>query len=96
MVESEFWSRQKHFSEGNSERDASILRQLRLQLAIAYSFFFINTTFFVLNTIFIGYLFRTADPRAAYVISPSLTAALLWFVAQKNEESRRRRLTSHR
>ncbi|KAK7195994.1 hypothetical protein NESM_000532700 [Novymonas esmeraldas] len=95
MVQSEFWSRQRHFAEVSDER-AKVLRRLRLQVAVGYSLFFLNSVFFVVSTCLMAYIFRHTDPRASYILSPTLTAALLWLIAQKNEESRQRRMRLHK
>ncbi|KAG8345231.1 hypothetical protein ERJ75_000743600 [Trypanosoma vivax] len=95
MVESEFWRRQRHYSEV-PKTEEKLLHKLRLQVAVGYSLFFINSVFSVLCTALHLYIFRHADPWASYTLSPTMTAALLWLVAQKNEESRRRRMTRHK
>ncbi|KAL7700498.1 hypothetical protein N2W54_002216 [Lotmaria passim] len=95
MVQSEFWGRQRHFAEV-SEDKAKPLRRLRLQVAVGYTLFFLNGMFFVVSTCLMAYIFRHSDPRASYILSPTLTAALLWLIAQKNEESRQRRMRSHK
>lgn len=95
MVESEFWRRQRHYQEVKPE-DEDALRKLRLQAAMAYSLFFLNLLFVVVCTLFHLYIFRHTDSRASLILSPMLTAAGVWFVAQKNEESRKRRLTKHK
>lgn len=95
MVESEFWGRQRHFQEV-SENYEKPLRRLRLQVAMGYTLFFINTVFFMVCTCLMSYIFRHTDPRASYLLSPTLTSALLWLIAQKNEESRQRRMRRHK
>lgn len=95
MVESEFWRRQRHYNEVR-ECDEKLLHKLRLQVAMGYALFFINGVFSVICTILHIYIFRHADPRASFILSPMMTAALLWLIAQKNEESRRRRMAQHR
>lgn len=95
MVESEFWGRQRHFAEV-SDKDAKQLRRLRLQVSMGYTLFFLNSVFFVACTCLMAYLFHSTDPRASYILSPTLTAALLWLIAQKNEESRQRRMRLHK
>ncbi|KAG5509360.1 hypothetical protein JKF63_06670 [Porcisia hertigi] len=95
MIHSEFWGRQRHFAEV-SDKNAKILRRLRLQVSVGYSLFFLNSIFFVLSTCLMAYIFRHSDPRASYILSPTLTAALLWLIAQKNEESRQRRMRIHK
>ncbi|EPY31951.1 hypothetical protein STCU_03072 [Strigomonas culicis] len=95
MVESEFWSRQPHFTEV-SDRDEIELRRLRLQVAMGYTLFLLNSVFFILCSVFMAYIFRRADPRASYILSPLMTASILWFVAMKNEESRQRRMRLHK
>ena len=91
MIESEFWKRQPHYDETKGT-DVSLLRNLRLQVAIGYTMFLLNGLFFVLSTLCQAYVFRKNDPRFAFVISPLLASSLLWFVALKNEESRKRRM----
>lgn len=95
MVESEFWKRQPHYSEVKEE-DSKLLRKLRLQVAMGYTLFLINGLFFVLCTLFHVYIFRQADPRASLILSPTFTSAILWLIAQKNEESRKRRMAAHK
>lgn len=95
MIESEFWKRQRHYAEVKDE-DAKQLRKLRLQVALGYTLFFINGAFFVLCTLFQVYILRQADSRASFILSPTLTSAVLWLVAQKNEESRKRRMSAHK
>ncbi|AIN96607.1 hypothetical protein LPMP_140250 [Leishmania panamensis] len=95
MVQSEFWGRQRHFAEVSDEK-SKVLRRLRLQVAVGYSLFFLNSVFFVVSTCLMAYIFRHSDPRASYILSPTLTAALLWLIAQKNEESRQRRMRLHK
>ena len=93
MIESEFWKRQRHYAErGQSLEDTKAIKSLRLQVAVGYSLFFINGIFFVLCTVLQGYVFLQMDVRASFFLSPTLTAAFLWFLAQKNEESRKRRV----
>ncbi|ESS65654.1 translocon-associated protein subunit gamma [Trypanosoma cruzi] len=95
MVESEFWRRQRHYHEVR-ECDEKLLHKLRLQVAVGYTLFFINSVFSVFCTGLHMYIFRHSDPRASFILSPTLTAALLWLVAQKNEESRRRLMAQHK
>ncbi|EPY32123.1 hypothetical protein AGDE_06195 [Angomonas deanei] len=95
MIASEFWSRQRHYTEVG-EKDERLLRRLRLQVALGYTLFFLNTIFFLVCTFLMCYMFRHSDPRANYILSPLLTSSLLWFISQKNEESRLRRLSSHK
>jgi hypothetical protein len=95
MIESEFWKRQRHYAEVKDE-DSKQLRKLRLQVALGYTLFLINGLFFVICTLFHVYIFRHADPRASLILSPSFTSALLWLIAQKNEESRKRRMSAHK
>lgn len=96
MVDTSFWRRQRHFSEVASEKDEKHLRQLRLQVSMGYALFFMNTAFFAICTCLMAYVFHNTDPRAAYLLSPTLTAAALWLVAQKNEEARQRRMRQHK
>ncbi|ORC86354.1 translocon-associated protein subunit gamma [Trypanosoma theileri] len=95
MVESEFWRRQRHYDEV-PEDDKKLLHKLRLQVAVGYSLFFINSVFSVVCTTLHIYIFRHSDPRASFILSPTMTAALLWLIAQKNEETRRRRMARHK
>lgn len=95
MIESEFWKRQRHYAEVKEE-DEKLLRKLRLQVALGYTLFLVNGLFFVICTLFHVYIFRHADPRASLILSPTFTAALLWLIAQKNEESRKRRMALHK
>ncbi|KEG07149.1 translocon-associated protein subunit gamma [Trypanosoma grayi] len=95
MVESEFWRRQRHYNEVR-ESDEKQLHKLRLQVAVGYSLFFLNSFFSVVCTTLHIYIFRHSDPRASFILSPTMTAALLWLIAQKNEESRRRRMAQHK
>lgn len=95
MVQSEFWGRQRHYVEVAEEKQVT-LRRLRLQVAMGYSLFFLNSLFFIVCTCLMAYIFRHTDPRASYILSPTLTAALLWLVAQKNEDSRQRRMKDHK
>ena len=90
MITSEFWKRQPHYSETRDE-DAKLLKKLRLTVAVGYSMFFINGVFIALSTLLQAYIFRHADPRASFMLSPTMAAAILWFIAQKNEETRKRR-----
>lgn len=96
MVQSEFWGRQRHYTEVKSSEDEQLLRTIRLQCSMGYTFFFLNTGFFLLNTFCICCLFHQMDVRAKYFISPLLTSALLWLISQKNEETRQKRLRLHR
>jgi hypothetical protein len=95
MVETEYWRRTKHWSEVK-EADEGLLRKLRLQTAIGYTFFLTNGLFFVLCTVLQAYVLRNHDSRASLIISPLLTAAGLWFLSQKNEETRKRRMKDHK
>ncbi|CCW69797.1 unnamed protein product, partial [Phytomonas sp. Hart1] len=95
MVDSEFWSRQRHFTEG-TEKDEKLLRRLRLQVAVGYTLFFVNGVFFLMCTCLMTYIFRHTDPLTAYVLSPSLTSALLLYIAHKNKEICQRRLRRHK
>jgi cytosine/uracil/thiamine/allantoin permease len=90
MFESEFLKRQRHYSETKTDGDAKTLRQLRLQVALAYTVALVNGVFVAGVTFLQGYMFRKQDPRVAYTVSPLIAAALLWLIAQKNEESRKR------
>lgn len=92
MFESEFLKRQKHWSETKTEHDAKVLRNLRLQVALGYAIFFINALFVGMCTLLQAYIFRRSDHRAGFLLSPTITAAVLWFVALKNEEARQRRV----
>lgn len=96
MIESEFWGRQRHFTEVKDSQDERALRQIRLQRSMGYALFFLNTGFFLLDTLCLCCLFHQMDPRAKYIISPLLSSALLWMVTQKNEESRQKRLRLHK
>eukprot|EP00758_Cryptobia_borreli_P017061 Tbor_TRINITY_DN615_c0_g1::TRINITY_DN615_c0_g1_i1::g.1635::m.1635/K13251/SSR3; translocon-associated protein subunit gamma len=91
MIETEFWKRQRHFSEGKGVNE-SLLRKLRLQVAVGYTLFFINLIFLVLSSVFQIYILRNVDPRASFLLSSCLSAAFVWLLAQSNEESRKRRM----
>ncbi|AAZ12511.1 uncharacterized protein TEOVI_000357800 [Trypanosoma equiperdum] len=95
MVESEFWRQQRHYSEV-SKGDEKLLHKYRLQVAVGYTLFFVNSVFSLLCTLLHVYILRHSDPRVSFMLSPTLTAALLWLVAQKNEESRQRRMARHK
>ncbi|RNF10087.1 translocon-associated protein subunit gamma [Trypanosoma rangeli] len=95
MVESEFWRRQRHYNEVR-ECDGKLLQKLRLQVAVGYTLFFVNSVFSIVCTVLHIYIFRQSDPRASFIMSPTVTAALLWLIAQKNEESRRRIMAQHK
>ena len=88
MFQSEFLKRQRHYSETKTDSDAKTLRSLRLQLSLAYTMALVNGVFVVATTFLQTYMFRKQD--FAYLVAPILTAAVVWFIAQKNEESRKR------
>lgn len=90
MIESEFWKRQKNYEVKGV--DESLLKQLYLQVAFGYTVFFCNAGFLLLSTILQGYIFRKVDPRASYFLASTLSSAFMWLLAQKNEESRQRRI----
>lgn len=90
MIESEFWKRQKNYEVKGV--DDSLLKQLYLQVAFGYTVFFCNAGFLLISTILQAYIFRNIDPRAAYFLASTLSSAFMWLLAQKNEESRQRRV----
>eukprot|EP00796_Vickermania_ingenoplastis_P000278 gene278-151_t len=95
MIASEFWGRQRHFTEVK-DNDERALKRIRLQRAMGYALFFINTVFFFLDSLLLTCFLHQMEPRAKHIISPLLSAALLWVIALKNEESRQKRLRQHR
>nr|CCC91556.1 unnamed protein product [Trypanosoma congolense IL3000] len=95
MVESEFWRQQRHYSEV-AKGDEKVLHKRRLQVAVGYTLFFVNSVFSTICTLMHVYMLRHSDPRVSFMLSPTMTAALLWLVAQKNEESRCRRMARHK
>jgi hypothetical protein len=92
MVETEFLKRQRHYNETKSEKDAAVLRQLRLNVALAYAIFFVNTAFVIVSSVMQGYILHQLDARVSLVVAPTLTASGLWMLAQKNEEARQRKV----
>ena len=92
MVETEFLKRQRHYNETKSEKDAAVLRQLRLNVALAYSIFFINAIFVVVSSVLQGYILHQLDARLSLLVAPILTAFSLLVLAKKNEEARQRKV----
>uniref|UniRef100_A0A7S1KX91 Translocon-associated protein subunit gamma n=1 Tax=Neobodo designis TaxID=312471 RepID=A0A7S1KX91_NEODS len=92
MVETEFLKRQRHYNETKSEKDAAVLRQLRLNVALAYSIFFVNALFVVVSSVLQGYILHQLDARLSLLVAPNLTAFALLVLAKKNEEARQRKI----
>jgi hypothetical protein len=90
MAKTEFLKRQRHYDETKSEADASALRDLRLQAALAYTMFFVNVVFVGAVALLQTYVLRATDARISYASSSLVGAAIVWFITQKNEESKRR------
>ena len=90
--ETEFLKRLRHYSETKSDSDEKNLRQLRLQVALAYAIFFVNVGFFVLSTVLQGYVLRKYDARVGLIVAPTLSAAFLHYIAIKSEEARKRKI----
>eukprot|EP00742_Colponemidia_sp_Colp-10_P022562 GILJ01026690.1.p1 GENE.GILJ01026690.1~~GILJ01026690.1.p1 ORF type:complete len:178 (+),score=34.23 GILJ01026690.1:50-583(+) len=90
MIESEFWKRQKNYEVKGV--DESLLRKLYLQVAFGYTVFFVNLFFLIVSTLLQAYILRNIDARAGYFIASTIAAASVWLLAQKNEESRQRRI----
>jgi len=90
--ECEFLKRQRHYKETKTDRDEKVLRQLRLQVALAYAIFLVNLFFVVGNTVAQGYIFMRYDARVGLIVGPTVTAAGLWFVAIKEEAARKRKI----
>jgi uncharacterized protein YqhQ len=91
MFESDFRKRQRHYQETKTEHDAILLRQLRLQVALAHSIFFVNAVFVAVSTLLQAYILRHFDARVALIVAPLLAASGLWYLAQWNEDTRKRR-----
>lgn len=89
MAKTEFLKRQRHYEETKNDQDASLLRQLRLQAALAYTMFFVNALFVAIAALLQCYVLRTTDSRVAYACSSVLSAAVVWFLTQKNEDHKR-------
>ena len=91
MFETEFFKRLRPYEEVKTEDDKRLLRQLRYETAMGWTVALTNGIFIIVSTLLQAYIFRKMDSRAGLLLSPTAAAACAWFVAQKNEESRRRR-----
>lgn len=96
MIESEFWSRQRHFTEVKNQTDEISLRTIRILRSMGYSLFFINSGFFILDTFLLTCLFFQLSPEVKYAFSTLISSFLLLLVSKKNEESRQKRLRKHK
>lgn len=88
MAKAEFLRRQRHYDEVKSEADAAVLRQLRLQVALAYTMFFVNAVFVGSAALLQCYVLRTSDNRASFIAASLVPAAVVLFITQKKEETR--------
>jgi len=88
----EFMKRDVPYSEIRSEKDANLLRSLRLELSMGRSLLQVNFVFVLLSSVLQLYVFKRQDPRANYLLAPSLGALVAWFVAYKSEETRKEKL----
>ena len=95
MTHSEFLKRTKHYTEVKSDADAKLLKDLRLQASMGYAMFIVNLIFFIGSTLFQTYFFRQSNPYAAFVLSPLLTAAFLWILAEKSMDLRKKKMGYH-
>ena len=86
---SEFMKRDSPYSEIKSQSDANLLRSLRLELSMSRAVFQANVVFVALSSAMQMYVFKNMDPRAAYLLAPLFAGIVSWFVAFKNEESRK-------
>jgi hypothetical protein len=92
LFESELLKRKKFYSETKSETDETLLSDLRQQVALGNAAFTANLIFLITVSVMQGYLLRKVDGRVSYFLSASFAAALTWFIALKNEQSRKKRL----
>lgn len=96
MIESEFWRRQRYFNEVKNAQIEGALRGVRIQRAMGYSLFFLNTGFFILDSFCLLFFFHQLAPEVKYSLSTLLSSFLLLVVSKKNEESRQKRLRQHK
>ena len=87
MFETEYHKRVPPFSDAISAQ----LQPLRVQCAQTWSIFFVNALFLGLCLFFQLYIFRKLDLRINLVLSFAIAGSLVWGIAQKNEESRKRK-----
>lgn len=96
MIESEFWSRQRHFKEVKNSKDEEALRTIRIQRSMGYSLFFLSSGFFVLDSFLLLCLLFQLTPQMKYALSTLISSSLLLLISKKNEESRQKRLRKHK
>jgi hypothetical protein len=92
LYETGFHKQNKNYDETKTAEEANTLKQLRLQAALGWAMGFGNLLFIALTLFMQFYLFRRVDLRANFLMSPTMAAGVVWWLANKNEETRKKRL----
>jgi hypothetical protein len=88
----EFMKRDVPYSEIKSQKDANLLRSMRLELSMSRSLFQVNAIFVTLSTVMQMYIFKRMDPRASFLMAPLFCGLVAWFASYKSEETRKEKL----
>lgn len=84
----EFKKRDTAYTEIKSQKDANLLRALRLELSMNQSLFQVNAIFVILTSIIQLYIFKAMNPLASYLLAPTIGGLVAWFAAFKSEATR--------
>eukprot|EP00760_Papus_ankaliazontas_P004360 PhM_4_TR11830/c0_g1_i1/m.62896/K13251/SSR3; translocon-associated protein subunit gamma len=79
-------------ASGVEGKNVPALQQLRMQCALSWTLFFVNSLFLGLALFFQLYVLRRLDTRVNFVVTFAVSSVLVWVICAKNEEARQRRL----
>lgn len=88
----EFKKRDVPYSEIKSQKDANLLRSMRLELSMSRSLFQVNAIFVILTGVLQLWIFKKMDPRASFLLAPLFSGLVAWFASYKSEETRKQQL----
>ena len=88
----EFKKRDVPYSEIKSQKDANLLRSMRLELSMSRSLFQVNAIFVILCSVMQLWIFKKMDPRASFLLAPLMAGLVAWFASYKSEETRKQAL----